>query len=266
MFSRLVWPGAARSFEGVCSRAWHFKLQDDDHPETAQKVIFRHGVATGNWVVIANGQTIQHGFVPIVNRKFEISFLIDCRYEAVIKANGKSGMGYSHSLVVKDKEIMEIKRSPTEMLSVGEQLPDTISIPDTRVVRCGEGKDVVLYQICIQCAGQTTSVVVERRFSEFITLANLLRSQKDQLSTPLPSLPAKVFSPWVDQRSESFIAERRQALQRYLGDLLNNARVRHYTEFLLFLGLNPISGQPLHRPTSGMNLMFSDDEEEGFLP
>ena len=265
MFSRHVWPGAARSFEGVCSRAWHFKLQDDDHPETAQKVIFRHGVTTGNWVLIANGHTVQQGFMSIINRKFEVMFLIDNIYEAVIRANGKNGMGYSHSLVVKDKEIMEVKRSSAEMLSVGECLPDIISIPDTRVVRT-EGKDVVLYQICIQCSGQAPSVMVERRFSEFITLANLVRSQKDQLSTPLPPLPAKVFSPWIDQRSESFIAERRQALQRYLCDLLHNTRVRHYTEFLLFLGLNPISGLPLHKHTSGMNLMFSDDEEEGFLP
>ena len=179
-------------------------------------------------------------------------------------------MGYSHSLVVNDNEILEIKRTPTEMLTVGESLPDNISIPDTRVVT-GDGKEVVLYQISIQlsdtqCSGQAPSVMVERRFSEFITLANLLRSQKDQLSTPLPSLPAKVFSPWVDQRSETFIAERRQALQRYLCDLLHNTRIRHYTEFLLFLGLNPTTGQPLHKPTSGMSLMFSDDEEEGFPP
>lgn len=266
MFSKAVWPGAARSFEGVCSRSWHFKLQDDTYPESLHKVIFRHGIATGNWVLIVNGQTIQNGFVPIVNRKFEVPFLIDCRYEAIVKVNGKSGMGYSHILeLTKDeKQIQEVKHSPTEQLSVGEHIPENISIPDSRKLTL-DGKEVILYQICVQTAGQPT-VVVERRFSEFITLGNLLKSQKDQLSVPLPSLPAKVFSPWIDQRSESFVNERRTALQRYLGDLLHNSRVCHYTEFLLFLGLSPITGLALQNPASGMSILFSDDEEEGFPP
>ena len=266
MFSRAVWPGAARSFEGVCSRAWHFKLQDDSYPESLHKVIFRHGIATGNWVLIIDGQTIQNGFVPIVNRKFDVPFLIDSRYSAIVRVNGKSGMGYSHVLeLTKDeKQIQEVKRSPTEQLSVGEHIPENISIPDSRKLTL-DGKEVILYQICVQTAGQPT-VVVERRFSDFITLGNLLKSQKDQFSFSLPSSPPKIFSPWIDQRSESFVNERRTALQKYLCDLLRNSRVCHYTEFLLFLGLSPITGLGIQNPASGMSILFSDDEEEGFLP
>ena len=266
MFSRAVWPGAARSFEGVCSRAWHFKLQDDSYPESLHKVIFRHGIATGNWVLIIDGQTIQNGFVRIVNRKFDVPFLIDSRYSAIVRVNGKSGMGYSHVLeLTKDeKQIQEVKRSPTEQLSVGEHIPENISIPDSRKLTL-DGKEVILYQICVQTAGQPT-VVVERRFSEFITLGNLLKSQKDQFSFSLPSSPPKIFSPWIDQRSESFVNERRTALQKYLCDLLRNSRVCHYTEFLLFLGLSPITGLGIQNPASGMSILFSDDEEEGFLP
>jgi hypothetical protein len=52
-----------------------------------------------------------------------------------------------------------------------------------------------------------------------------------------------------------------------LRDLLANPRVRHYAEFLLFLGLDSVTGLPVN---GGMkNLPFySDDEgnDEGFPP
>ena len=269
MFSK----SALGSLVNVVSRAWHFQLVNscndgtaaDDDGVTAHKVTFRHAAATGKWVLIHNGHTVLTGTTPITNRSFDVPFMIDGKYDAVVHASGKQGLGYSHTLTAKGTALVEIKRAATETLSVGERLPDEVAITDTRQMTV-EGKDVVLYQLCVQTTG-ASSVVVERRFSEFVTLAALLKSVKDVSTAPLPTLPSRILSPFVDQHSATFVGERRTALQRYLRDLLANPRVRHYAEFLLFLGLDPVTGLPLHGGVKNLPF-YSDDEgnDEGFPP
>ena len=247
------------------SRAWHFRLQDEESRETAHKIVFRHNVATGSWVIVLDGKPFMNGFEPIINRKFEITFMIEDHYSSVISANGTSGVRYSHRLIVQDKEINEIKRSMTESLSVGEQIPEHVSIPDSRSYSDGT-KEVTLYQIFIKLLNGS-QIIVERRFSEFVFLRSILMSQKDQLIDRIPVLPGRVCAPWTDQLSSTFINDRRIALEVFLLGLLANPRVRHYTEVFCFLGLDPITGSALLQPMSS-SLMFSDDdeEEEGFPP
>ena len=202
------------------------------------------------------------GCEPIMNRKFAISFTINFRLEAVIAVTGKSGirMGYSHALTIQDRNIEEMKGC-VESLSVGDNPPEHVSIPDSRVYYDGF-KNVTLFQIFIR-PFQGGQIIAERRFSEFITLNNYIKALKDKHVGILPTLPGRVFTPWTDQQSAEFTEERRIALQYYLQSLLTNSRVCAYTEFLCFLGLDPITGNPLQEPLSA-NLMGPDDDEEGF--
>ena len=250
----------------MISRAWHFRpttAELDEHSsELGHKIVFRHCSSSGKWILIIDGVPYMKGCEPIINRKFAISFTINVRLEAVITVTGKTGlrMGYSHNLTIQDRDIEEVKGYPGG-LSVGDNPPVHISIPDSRVYYDGF-KNVTLFQIFIRPI-EGGQIIVERRFSEFITLNNLIKAMKDKHVGILPTLPGRVFTPWTDQQSLEFTEERRTALQFYLQSLLTNLRVCAYTEFLCFLGLDPITGNPLQVPLSA-SLMGSDDDDEGF--
>lgn len=323
----------------LLSRAWHFvpatdnqelpsAIDSQDVPHSSghgHKILLRHCLSSGKWVLIIDGLPHIQGCEPIMNRKFEIFFSIKPHLTAVITVTGKTGMsiGYTHSLVVEESEIPEIKRN-IDTLSVGDNPPEHVSIPDTRLYNDGE-RDVTLYQIlikpyqggqiiaerrCVPITVTSTIAIIDiiafhtllllftntllylyyrtnitlnprhlvlcsylfitssfstRRFSEFIALSTLIKALKDKHSGALPVLPRRIFTPWTDQQSVDFINERRAALQLYLRALLANPRVCSYTEFLCFLGLDPVTGNPLQEPLSVSLLgCGSDDSEEGF--
>lgn len=102
-----------------------------------------------------------------------------------------------------------------------------------------------MYQILVK-AGNGDQFVVERRFRQFDMLSRLIIAQtSSHLSNSLPSMPSKIVSPWVDQTSDNFITLRRLALQKYITQLLGNSKVVHYSDFLCFLGLHPVTGLPI---------------------
>jgi PX domain len=248
----------------IFSRSWHFLSVEQSNPEkSGHKVILRHCFSSGKWCLIVDGLPHMRGFEPIVNRKFEIRFSVNSIENAIITSNRKSGMsvGFSHSLTVGDLEFQELKRT-TECLNVGDKPPEHVSIPDTRLFNDGV-KDVTLFQIFIK-PFQGGQIIAERRFSEFIQLNKLIIGLKDRHAGTLPLLPRRVFTPWTDQQSKGFIDERRLALQSYLQSLLSNTRVCTYSEFLCFIGLDPISGNALQEPLSCSLRMSDDDDEEGF--
>ena len=249
------------------SRAWHFRptmIDSDDQPTygAGHKILLRHCSASGKWVLIIDGLPYMKGCEALMKRKFDIHFSVDSCHGAVIAVSSKAGigMGYVHTLTVQDTVIEEIKRIVIS-LSVGDSPPEHVSIPDSRIYNDGF-KDVTLYQIFIR-PSQGGQIIAERRFSEFLSLNELIKGLKDKHVGLLPTLPRRVFTPWTDQNCHDFIEERRIALQIYLQNLLANPRVCAYTEFLCFLGLDPITGDPLQEPLSA-SLMGSDDDEEGF--
>ena len=250
----------------MISRAWHFRpttVELEEHSsESGHKIILRHCPSSGKWILIIDGLPYMKGCEPVINRKFTISFAINVHQEVIISATGKTGfrMGYSHILTFQGRDIEEIKGYPGG-LSVGDNPPEHVSIPDSRVYYDGF-KNVTLFQIFIRPI-EGGQIIAERRFSEFIILNNLIKALKDKHVGILPTLPGRVFTPWTDQQSVLFTDERRIALQFYLQSLLTNSRVCAYTEFLCFLGLDPITGNPLQVPLSA-SLMGSDDDEEGF--
>lgn len=248
----------------IFCRSWHFLSVAQETPEhSGHKVILRHCFTSGKWCLIVDGSPHMRGFEPLSNKKFEIRFLVNSIENAVITVNRKSGMstGFSHSFTVGDKEIQEIKRS-TGCLNVGDKPPEHVSIPDTRLFNDGV-KDVTLFQIFIK-PFQGGQIIAERRFSEFIVLNKLIIALKDRHAGNLPLLPRRVFTPWTDQQSKEFIDERRAALQTYLQFLLSNTRICTYSEFLCFIGLDPITGNALQEPLSCSLRMSDDDDDEGF--
>ena len=83
----------------------------------------------------------------------------------------------------------------------------------------------------------------------------VIRAQTDaHMLSSLPSLPGKIFNPLTDQTSEAFISQRRDALQHYLNQLLLNSKVVHYSELFSFLGLHPITGEPIRPPYSSSDV------------
>ena len=247
----------------LVSRAWHFRStgSDSNHDSVGHKVIFRHCVSAGRWSLIIDGVPHRNGLEAIMTRKFEVPFSINTSHKAVIIAMAKNGIrsGFSHRMSLDDIEVLEIKRN-AGCLNVGDKPPEHISIPDTRLFNDGI-KDVTLFQIFIKPfrGGQ---IIAERRFSEFLLLSKLIGTLKDELAGVLPVLPRRVFTPWTDQQSAEFINHRRIALQSYLRSLLSNSRICTYSEFLCFIGLDPITGNALQEPLS-CRLRLSDDTEEG---
>jgi hypothetical protein len=242
------------------SRVWHFIITDEGVFVSAHKIVFRHSLYTGNWILILDGRAHMKGFEAITNRNFEIIFEINS-HEAVITAIRKGGisMSYSHCFLLEERVIQEIKRSDDNLNIAGdgeEGSPQNITIPDCRTFNDG-AKDVTLYQICITY--QDSQIIVEKRFSEFIALNMLISAVKDKFSGVLPLLPPKIYGPWIDQKSGEFVDLRRKLLQKYLEELLANVRIRTYTEFLCFLGLHPITGKALQQ-----SLLRSFSDDDGF--
>ena len=248
----------------IVSRAWHFRSSGVgwNHDSVGHKVVFRHCLSAGRWSLIIDGAPHRSGLEAIMARKFEVSFSIDTIHKAVITATAKNGIrsGFSHRMTLDDIEVLEIKRN-AGCLNVGDKPPEHISIPDTRIFNDGV-KDVTLFQIFIK-PFQGGQIIAERRFSEFLLLSKLIGALKDELAGVLPVLPRRVFTPWTDQQSAEFIDHRRIALQSYLQSLLSNSRICTYSEFLCFIGLDPITGNALQEPLS-CRLRLSDDNEEGF--
>jgi PX domain len=248
----------------IVSRAWHFRSTEagGNRDSVGHKVIFRHCLSAGRWSLIIDGVPYKNGLETVMTRKFEVSFSIDTSHKAVIVATAKNGIrsGFSHRMTLDDIEVLEMKRN-AGCLNVGDKPPEHISIPDTRLFNDGI-KDVTLFQIFIK-PFQGGQIIAERRFSEFLLLSKLIGTLKDVLAGVLPVLPRRVFTPWTDQHSAEFINQRRIALQCYLQSLLSNSRICTYSEFLCFIGLDPITGDALQEPLS-CRLRLSDDNEEGF--
>lgn len=105
-----------------------------------------------------------------------------------------------------------------------ETIPTQVSVP--LYIREQEGgKEVIYYQLLVK-TGLGDEITVYHRYSEFDLLDKCIKSQLDgHLRSSLPSLPGKVWNPFVNQFDEDFLQTRRLALQRFLVTLLGNSKV-----------------------------------------
>lgn len=251
-----LWPGPQ-----TIVRHWHIRpigsadalsLGRRDPPPGGHKVSLRHG-PSGSFCLILDGQCIRKGYEGITVRSFSISFSLPDRRPCSIECVGTSTIGFNHSFRLEGLEIAELRTVLDP--SLGESLPRRAGIADTRVFHEGK-KKITVYQLFVEPGNTDGTLLIERRYSEFVALDLLIRAATDtHLLTSLPSLPGKVFNPMIDQSSDTFITARKEALQLYLSQLLNNHKVSHYQDVLCFLGLHPVTGQSL-RPFN----VYSDSE------
>ena len=281
IFKPSLWPGPQ-----TIVRYWHIKPPSDplamgrrEPPKGGWKVCLRHG-PSGIWILILNGVCVKKGLEALMTRTFTITFpLLPTGRSFSIECVGTSSIGFTHTLRLEGQEVAELRTVLDP--SLGETLPRRAGITDTRCYYEGK-KKIVVYQLFVEpgitgesagaaaaanssstsLGSRTTSgcgtMLIERRYSEFVSLDIIIRAATDaHLLSSLPSLPGKVFNPMTDQSSEPFIAARKEALQLYLQQILQNGKVMHYTEVFCFLGLDPVTGQSL----TPFNL-YSDAESE----
>lgn len=185
------------------------------------------------------------GSEAIYSRKFSVPFRINSA-DGLIDLNGESSVGYVVNLKINGLEYEE-NRSKID-ISLGEALPTLVTVPGHRVETSGRDGPCVWYQLFVKTtAGE--ELMIEKRYSEINMLDALVRSQTaPHLSGSLPSLPGKIWNPFTDQTSETFIYQRRSALELYFAMLVGNAKVVHYQDMLCFFGLDPVTG--LTRPVT----------------
>jgi hypothetical protein len=186
------------------------------------KIVYRHNVTSGNWVLIVDGRFEASGYEPITARRFSVSFKLgnnNCYIEAVMES-----LIYSHNFFV-DNQI-QIPFSRLAQSPFTESIPTHISIPSFHLQTDPlTRKDIVYYQLQVQ-TGSGEVVKLSHRYSEFDLLDKCLKSQMDgHLRSSLPNLPGKVFNPFVNQLSQDFLESRRLSLQQYLVTLLGNSKV-----------------------------------------
>jgi hypothetical protein len=242
IFSPKLWPGIQ-----TITRSWHFKLFDGStgRRENPHKINFRHCQATGNWVLIVDGRYQVSGCEPVLTREFDVSFNFGGK-PCAIYADGTASLYYEHQLVIDGVPIEALHKKVD--ISLGERTPQKIRIPKFRTYR-EMSKLVVVYMIEIT-DGFGDEMLIERRYSDFAYLDSCIRAATEgHMYYSLPTIPGKVYNPWVDQSSNEFIEERRQGLESYMSMLWGNGKVTYYTDFFVFLGLNPLTGQHDSTPT-----------------
>lgn len=130
---------------------------------------------------------------------------------------------YQHDFYIEN--VIQTPFSKQAQSPFTETIPTQVSIPLYIHETDTNQKDVIFYQILVK-TGYGDEITVYHRYSEFDILDKCIKSQLDgHLRSSLPSLPGKVWNPFVNQLDENFLQTRRLALQRYLVTLLGNSKV-----------------------------------------
>lgn len=207
------------------------------------KLCLRHSNVSGTYIIILDGVPQVHGYQPVTARQPTTVSLTVEGHECEITIDGmKSIFSYTHKLTidgVNQPELRELADS-----GFNERIPKKIIPQGVALVG-----DLAYYRYEIDLGnGESTSI--SRRFSQFAMLDQLIIAQTaDHLQTSLPILPSKVYNPYFDQTSKEFLEERQRGITSYLNTLLGNSKVNCTTDFLSFLGLNPITGE---KPKKGV--------------
>lgn len=207
---------------GTNYRAWHVHVLASNmgRREYGVKIVFRHNPTSGVWVLIINGDIKAKHTEKTYEKEFMITFKL---YGKIfeLKVTRSSTLRHVYALNMDGTTVKEIREKADIYLD--EKEPQ-VSITEVRTGHIN-GKIVTMYQISCQF-GPTEKVTVERRYSEFVTLHKMIKGYTGQhLVATLPRLPGKVMNPFFDQSSPEFLALRRDLLQTYLINLLNNSKV-----------------------------------------
>lgn len=224
LFKVEYWPSGIHT----TVKSWHLSIENPNlgRREDRHKISLRHGV-NGHYIVIIDGIIYASGLNnPFNHRLFNVVFkLSDIEYKLTCNGDKKIAYKYTLTNLTDDCEVLDLSRTASS--SLGESLPKDICIPDTRSYLSDEGTTVVMYQIAVSLNGGST-IMTERRFSEFAILDNIIRCQTEgHLLTSFPKLPSKLNS-YFTLQDKTFLESRRRALEIYLKYILCNEKVKFY--------------------------------------
>lgn len=240
----------------IAYQAWHFELADENMGRRTKlcKVCFRYAAISGKWILFVNGFLVAKNEIKVNYDKieyaippdFEIKFtLVDTDFTLIVR-HIKSSIKCQYYLNMDNNSkepLKELRHDVTDCCSIGNM--SSFSVSEKCTHRLMNGTVTTFYVINLK-SPMGDDVVIERRYSEFAMLDVIIRSQTSKvLRATLPIISGKVYNPFTDQMSEEFIDQRRRALQQYLQDLIYNEKVFSYTELLLFLGLDPVTGSAM---------------------
>nr|XP_033773348.1 sorting nexin-11 isoform X2 [Geotrypetes seraphini] len=133
-----------------------------------------------------------------------------------------------------DKEMMPLDCWPKIMLANQEEEFITVRVQDPRIQNEGSWNSYVDYKIFLHTNSKAFTAktsCVRRRYREFVWLRKLL--QKNAGLVPVPELPGK--APFFVGSSDEFVEKRRQGLQQFLEETLQNMVLLSDSRLHLFL-------------------------------
>lgn len=210
-------------------RAWHFDVPAAHlgRRELSVKFTIRYNIMNSILVMIVNGEAKYKCKAIFVDKMMKIPFkLYDQDFLFTINVLFPK-MYYSFDLLFNGSKLNDLTHQVTTtnvLVTTSTTKPKTVMIPNLRTVSIGK-KSVVIYQIYSDINQER--VMVEKRYSDFVRLDNILRGLflGSHLKDTLPSLPDKVYNPFLDQGSFAFLSTRKQGLEDYLNFLLANDKV-----------------------------------------
>lgn len=208
---------------GTFYRAWHLRIQDPrmGRREVCTKIGVRFHMAYPDGLILFIDGCVKFMYNPSISN-IESRVLSFKAYGHQFDITAKTGLAtIDFNLTVNGVPTKEVKETPD--IALDELRPGPISINEVRVAYEGK-KPTVYYQICFNLNGVPQTI--ERRYSEFVALDEIVRGHMSgHLKDTLPSLPGRILNPFVNQTSESFIRERKMALNQYLVGLQGNNKV-----------------------------------------
>lgn len=250
----------------IAYRTWHTEVPDAllGRRTKVYKICFRHGSMSGKWILAINGVlSAQNEFKVNYDKieyatppDFEIKFKLDKIDFVLCVRHLKSSIKCQYSLIMENNKepLPELRKDSSGTVGQFAQPSSfTINKYKKRKLEVSGSKDgstklmetKVFYEIEFELQSGA-KIAVERRYSDFALLDVIVQAQTGAvLRQTLPTIPSKVYNPFTDQSSPQFIEQRMRALQQYLLDIIHNDKVFTYSEVLLFIGLDPSTGNPL---------------------
>jgi hypothetical protein len=226
LLSKETIPGIFPNFE-----AWHFILSspDSSQQEIIVKVCLRHCSFTGLWLLIINGIVKAVSTVEIFDN-LQITFKI---YKKVLYLKGRGLFSFQNYRLSNEQFTLNEKKYTNNLIADVDIIPSKVNIFSTNFDTIN-GKTVVFYQITV-IPRNGEIILIERRFSEFVTLNYILRSlTKVTDKNVLPELPSKSNYMFEDQTKISFVEHRRSGLEKYIQAIIRNPNVRFLIYFLFY--------------------------------
>uniref|UniRef100_A0A7S2WUM7 PX domain-containing protein n=1 Tax=Rhizochromulina marina TaxID=1034831 RepID=A0A7S2WUM7_9STRA len=233
---------------GLATRHWTWSSAAQGRRLKLRRIQLRHNIVSGSRYVLVDGREVE-GTRGNTSRGDQLLVTFKVDGSAVEVSIDHDRLAFVYNCRVEGDELVEanaIAGDPMAGFSECLALPDTVEFGNARR-QVEDGEEFVQYEVTTQTtAGET--VTVWRRFSDFIKLHQRLSSSflGSHLRVNIPDPPSKASGFFTKKFSQDLMQERRLSLRDFLTRWLDVEKVKSNVDTLLFLGLSPTTGRPLH--------------------